>query len=299
MKKAVLACIALVFSFSTWAQSSFDISAVPFNQVVSLYYKEVAQVPYILCSDVLAEAKPVSVRGGGKLLDGPLFRALLDAHGFEAKHVSGVDVVCKKSALEEEGHEVFVYKPLYREAAYLVDIASAVVRGSFANKRTSAGLAVGGGDKSSGALPAPAQTPASSPTQAPSFKGNPNDNSIVFVGTQAEITRLKKLLAQIDDKLGEVMVRGVVYEVSSSEKDGSAFSLALNLLGGKITAANGAANVLDSFIRLKTNSIDAVYSALSADSRFKVVSTPSLRVRSGGSGRFTVGQEVPVLGAIS
>jgi type II secretory pathway component GspD/PulD (secretin) len=122
---------------------------------------------------------------------------------------------------------------------------------------------------------------------------------LLFQGTAKEVATLKKVLAEVDYQQGEVMVRGVVYEVSSSDKDGSAFSLALNLLGGKISGGLGAGKALDSFVRFQNQSIDAVYSALSSDSRFKVVSTPSLRVRSGGSGRFTVGQDVPVLGAVS
>jgi type II secretory pathway component GspD/PulD (secretin) len=52
-------------------------------------------------------------------------------------------------------------------------------------------------------------------------------------------------------------------------------------------------------VSLKNQSIDAVLSVLASDSRFKAVSKPMLRVSSGGSGRFTVGQDVPVLGAVS
>ena len=57
--------------------------------------------------------------------------------------------------------------------------------------------------------------------------------------------------------------------------------------------------MLDHAVRIKTAGIDAVLSALATDSRFKVVSSPSIRVRSGSSARFSVGQEVPVLGAVS
>jgi type II secretory pathway component GspD/PulD (secretin) len=44
--------------------------------------------------------------------------------------------------------------------------------------------------------------------------------------------------------------------------------------------------------------IDAIALMLSSDYRFKVVSSPSMRVRSGRQETFSVGQEVPVLGAI-
>lgn len=95
------------------------------------------------------------------------------------------------------------------------------------------------------------------------------------------------------------MARGVVYEVGSDSKDGSAFSLALNLLGGKLSLVAGPEKAMENVARFRNVTIDAVYSALSVDSRFKVISSPSLRVLSGGFGRFSVAQEVPVLGALS
>ncbi len=110
---------------------------------------------------------------------------------------------------------------------------------------------------------------------------------------------MRKLLPQLDIRAGEVMVRGVVYEVSSDYKDGSGFALALNLLGGKLSMANSLVSPVDSFVRFKNSTIDAGFSALSSDDRFKVVSTPSLRVKSGESGRFMVGFDVRVPGSIS
>ncbi len=98
-----------------------------------------------------------------------------------------------------------------------------------------------------------------------------------------------------------MLVRGVLYEVQTDEKDGSGFGLALNLLRGSIklgvgplTTSPGAA-----FVALKNSSIETVLSVLAQDSRFKAVSKPMLRVTSGGAGRFTVGQDVPVLGSVS
>jgi general secretion pathway protein D len=124
-------------------------------------------------------------------------------------------------------------------------------------------------------------------------------DTLVFPGSLEEIASLEKLLVQVDTPIGEVMVRAVLYEVSSTDKDGSDFSLALNLLAGKLSIGVGSLDPTKPFVRLTNKSIDAIFSTLSSDSRFKVVSKPSLRVRSGGSGRFTVGQDVPILGAVS
>ena len=102
-----------------------------------------------------------------------------------------------------------------------------------------------------------------------------------------------------DFALGEIAIRGVVYEVGTSEKDGSAFGLLASLLSGKVSLGIGATDPIGSFIRFKNTTLDGVYSALSQDSRFKVMSSPSLRIRSGSSGTFSVGQDVPVLGSVS
>lgn len=51
-------------------------------------------------------------------------------------------------------------------------------------------------------------------------------------------------------------------------------------------------------LTLRTGALDTVLSALSTDSRFRTVTTPSLRVRSGGDARFSVGSDVPVLGSV-
>ncbi|QOY94739.1 hypothetical protein IM543_02150 [Massilia sp. UMI-21] len=111
---------------------------------------------------------------------------------------------------------------------------------------------------------------------------------------------LKKLLSQVDTAVGDVLVRGVLYEVQTTNNDGSAFSLALNLLGGKLGLSFGSiGNSNTSHISFRSTTIDAVLSSLSTDSRFTVKSTPTLRVQSGQSGRFTVGEDVPVLGAES
>ena len=87
---------------------------------------------------------------------------------------------------------------------------------------------------------------------------------ILRAGARDIVFMLKKLLAQVDDRQGELSVRAVVYEVSSDESTGSAFGLALNVLGGKLGASVGAVNAVDTFFRLRTAGIDAVVSALLA-----------------------------------
>jgi len=80
-------------------------------------------------------------------------------------------------------------------------------------------------------------------------------------------------------------------------REGSAVKLVASLLSGKL-AIDFASNVLDGVsVKIAAGGIDAVLSALDSDARFKSISRPQVRVRNGAQARFSVGQDVPVLGA--
>jgi general secretion pathway protein D len=297
MKKIVVA-LCLMFSFAVHAAKpqgvvngpSFDFRAMSIAQVIQLIYSEAVKGSYVIDPEVLADARIVSFRYDPARGDLRSFiNAFFDSIGLSVTRRESIDFIAKKRNVEppKPPDDVFVYLPQYRDGSYLADLLSPLFKGSFTVRRA---VHASAGDKS----PQKAVPPSSAAAQI-----EREADTLVFSGTDNEIEKLKKVLAQVDTPLGEVMVRAVLYEVSSSGKDGSAFSLALNLLNGKLSAGFGDINPVDTFVRLKNQSIDAVFSALSSDSRFKVISTPSLRVRSGRTGRFTVGQDVPVLGAVS
>jgi general secretion pathway protein D len=83
---------------------------------------------------------------------------------------------------------------------------------------------------------------------------------LVFSGPEAEIAKLRDLLPQIDSRAGEVVVRGLVYEVGSGTSEGSAFSLIANILGGTLSLGLDAGSTLPSLLRVKGASIDVVAS---------------------------------------
>jgi general secretion pathway protein D len=265
---------------------SFDLSRIRVSEVVQLLYRDVLKTPYVALPDVVADDRIVSFRlASTKQVHADVVK-LLDSFGLSVSSSGGFDVVSVKKDAEPEKH-TFVYRPRYRDASFLAELVRPAVKGTFTVQHqvaTPTPAAVG-------SAPVPAGSAASMVDR--------NADVLVFEGTGVEVSRIEQIFSQVDKPQGEVMVRGIVYEVGSSDKDGSAFSLALNLLGSKLSVTGGVVGALDNAVRLHTTSIDAVFSALSTDSRFKVVSSPSLRVRSGAAGRFSVGQDVPVLGAVS
>lgn len=294
------ACLCLpVFAGESKDPSVFDLRGVTVAELVSLYFQEVVKRPYLVCSDVLTDVRPVSIRAEGKALDAAMLTVLLDQHGYEARNEAGVTVVCKKRELRpEDDVEPFVYRPRFRDVAYLVDLVSPLLKGTFANKRSTAvSMAVGKPEgKAQGGQPIP-QPLAQQAAQAQSMNAGHGDDYLIFSGQRREIQRLKSLLAQLDVATGEVMVKGYLYEVGKNETDGSALNMVLSLLKGKLSLSV-AGDVLGNALKIKTGSLDFVASALSADSRFKIVTSPFTRVRSGSTAKLQVGQDVPVLGSI-
>jgi general secretion pathway protein D len=274
---------------------SFDFKAVDVSTAISLYLAEVSKRPYMLCGDVLSDTRKVSVRASGRTLTGPLFASLLAEHGYAASERDGVLYVCKNDATNEEATDTFLYRVKYRDSAYLVDLVSPLVKGIFANRRAaSSGALTVGGDKGSTIPGVPAQ--AGQPAGG-TYKPSSGDDYIVFSGTAKEIAKLHKLLDQVDTPTGEVVVKAYIYEVGSNDSDASALGLVLSAIGGRLQA-NVAAATLGDFLRFKAGSIDVIASALKSDGRFKVVTAPYQRVRSGRTARFVSGSQVSVLGAI-
>lgn len=294
MKRFVVMILLFIAFGQAYAQNSsksisFDFQAINVAQVLQLIYGEVLASPYVIDPDVLTDSRSVSFRYSSENGDVRAFlKTFVISLGLTVETHNGIDFITRRKADEKIEAETdgFVYRPVYRDVHYLTRLLAPLFKGSFSVNRSIPASQGGISDKA-----VPDGSAASLIDQ--------NADALIFSGSEKEIEKLKKLLPQVDFALGEVMVRGLVYEVSTSDKDGSAFGLLASLLDGKLSLGIGANNPIGDFVRIKNASLDVIYSALSQDSRFKVVSSPSLRIRSGANGSFSVGQDVPVLGSVS
>ena len=274
----------------TSKDTRFDFQSISVAQVIQLIYSEALKTPYVLDPDVLTDIRLVSFRYANDKGDLKIFlNVFLESLGYSIDSHSGIDFVAKHKLEEktEIEQETFVYRPRYREVAYLARLLSPIFKGAFSVNHT---IAAPEGGKVQTTVPG---------DSAAALIDQSGIDILMFSGSKKEVGKLEKILPQVDIAAGEVLVRGVVYEVSTTEQDGSAFGLLTTILGGKLNFGIGATTSVGSFAQFKNASLDVIYSALSNDSRFKVVSSPSLRIRSGSKGTFSVGQDVPVLGAIS
>ena len=278
-----------------------DFSGISVAQAVAVVYSEILRQPYVIEPAVLKDERAVSFRYDATKGDIRAFwRDFLAAMGIEVTVRSGVDYVAVKKIVERKESDEpdripFIYRTKHRSVAYLVEMLSPLFRqGGFAlnrSVRAPVGDKVNIGGSGAPSTPIPARSAASLIDQ--------DSDAMIFQGTDKEIAALERLLAQVDVAEGEVVIKAVVYEVTTGMSEGSAFSLAANLLGGKFGVSIGSGPDQANAVTVRTPSIEAVGSALSADSRFKAISTPRVRVKSGQQAQLVVGQDVPTLGAVT
>lgn len=270
------------------SSSSFDLQGVSVAEVVQLIYGHALKTPYLLAPEVLADSRPLSFRWSSSFGSIEAFLAqFLDSLGYKVDRRGKVDFVMK-AADGERLEAVYIYRPNYRSVSYLVELVSPMLKGRFSHQR-----------QISSDMPVVQDKSLVTPTNALS-RINQDSDTLVYSGTADEIEVLKDMLTRLDVEGGEVMVRALVYEVGVNQKEGSAFSLITSLFDGKLKMGVGTDFLTPgpNFLSFKNITIDFIANILSTDSRFNVVSSPSLRIRSGEYGRFNVGQEVPVLGSI-
>ncbi|WP_129586915.1 hypothetical protein [Pseudomonas frederiksbergensis] len=262
-KKSMIRFLLLcLLSFSAIAADKqapyqFDLTGLPIGQVAQIFYADAFRKPYILSPEVLEDGRPVSLRVQGSAVQvRAISSVFLMPFGYAVTQRNGVDHVMPKKEPAPPPGEYFLYRPLYRDVAYLSETLAPLFQGKFGVDR---GISV------------PGQTPmtGSAPRGSAASLLNRDADQLVFVGTKAEIANLRSLLPQVDIEMGEVMLRSAVYEVQTGDRDGSAFSLAASLLKGKVSI-NLAGNPLDNSVSISTGDFNAVLSALSSDSRFKV-----------------------------
>ena len=109
---------------------------------------------------------------------------------------------------------------------------------------------------------------------------------------------IKEALKHFDKKQKELLIKGYIYEVTTTKSDASGLSIVADVFkNAGVAITNGTK--LSNFLSFKNSDVDFYFSALSKDDRFKILSRPSLRVRNHQSATLTVGRDVPTLGNVT
>lgn len=125
-----------------------------------------------------------------------------------------------------------------------------------------------------------------------------DERQIVFKGAKAETAKLKKILRHFDTKPAELVVRGKIYEVSKKTTDASSLSIIADVFKNAGLAVSSGSQLVN-FLSFKDSHVNAYFSALDKDDRFKLISEPSLRIQANKTATLTVGADVPTLGSVT
>ena len=191
---------------------------------------------------------------------------------------------------EKIDEPILVYTPRYRSVRHLSDILAKVAD---AHQLGSRGMSASPEFQS-----AIAKQPEVKGSASSQFDKSASDQ-LAYECMPDKCKRLKLLLAQLDTPEAQVMLRAAIYEVGTTRGEGSAVQVAASLLRGGLKASTGSVLNGSSQLILTGGSFDSVLSILDQDGRFKSISRPMLRVKTGSVARFSVGQQVPVLGSVS
>lgn len=293
--------------------SDVDVEGVSVSQLAVMVFRDIMNLPFVLSPEVYADTRPLAVhiKAEGKLF----FTAVVNyfnALGYAVERKAGVLSVAPLPPLKEKVERKEppprfnrVYRPKFREVAYLVDLLRPLVpevrfgsdrgvaRGQTMKPANQAGT---GGLVSE---PTPEQMAAAGPASALGQVDRAPD-VMVYNGVREDLDVVADLLPELDTPQGELLVRATVYEVSVDKSEASAVALAAQLVNARVGLfLNGAITPQQDAVTIKLTNLEAVISALDQDHRFKVLSSPVARARSGSPAVFQSGQEVPVLGAVS
>lgn len=240
---------------------------------------------------------------------------------YDLDHVrqGGVLRIKPREAPEREATVSRTYRPLHRSASYLSGLIARshpdcqrIRYGSDGTGQASGYLYPSGASMVSGGqaganmlsyqqggagrVPVyPGQTGSGSVPVAQRSGNTAPDDLVVYACAESLAEQVSELLAAVDVPSGEVVIKAAVYEVGTNRDEGSALQLAL-AVSGLTVQAGAAITGPTASIKLSAGGLDVLASALDADTRFRSVSRPHVRVTSGAEARFSVGADVPVLG---
>ncbi|MGO5000230.1 type II secretion system protein GspD [Oceanisphaera sp. W20_SRM_FM3] len=278
--------LALTFVFQVQSKGlELELYEVNLPRALTLIYSQIFQRPFMLHPDLHHDTRTLTLYLTPEVDPEQFIRRYLANMNIAIHRRDGVDYIAPEvKRIKPIKMGSFVYEPRHRSVSYLADL----LRSQFPGQ-----LSASSGVGSSAQL----QPGEVEPGTASAMLNRAGD-VLVYYGPAQDIARLKAMLPMIDTQVGEVLVKGYVFEVQTTERNGSGLAVAAKLLSGRFGIEIGTAQGMGNMVTFNTPSLDAIYEMFSTDGRFHVLSAPMLRVKSGARASFSVGSEVPVLGSV-
>lgn len=279
--KNLLACFLLLLS-SFAAATDFVFQNITLVELSRLVFSDVLKQSYTLDNDSLNADIKVSV--DWKNVDDQtlmvMYKSLLEDHGYTLKNAYGVNYISKINS--EHAQKLIVYRPKYKDVKTLQIALSKVLK-----------LSIGTNQNLSNTVSQDSGSPTSGTAL---MQGLLTDVLTIEVPTNRYEVALD-LIRAIDTPIRQVDFKAIVYEYSTTKKEGLGFGLtfAKSILGAAIGLSIPAPALASNILTIKGFNIDAIAEILNSKDDFKLVSSPSVRVSNLENAVLNVGAQVPVL----
>lgn len=267
---------------------SFNFQEMPVSQLMTFYFQEINSNNYVLSPEIATDTRIVSFRFDSKKNKNVVefTRNLIGSLGYVVDNRGGVFFVEKK---QEQKKNVLleIYRPKFKDSNYLINLLRPTFPNVFGTTSTV---------QNSGNVETKNNT---NPNSATSQIDSKVDTILIHSESKEELERVKKYLSLLDTEEKNLLVKAYIYEVSYSNKDGSAIGLLMNIASQKLNISFNNTSTLDNVLKFTSSGLSLVFSNIETDTRFKLLSSPFLRIKNGSSSSLTVGQSVPTLGSVS
>lgn len=260
----------------------------PLPQVISLVWQNIFYRPFQLSPELAGDTRLVSFYMNEKLDPRAFFISYLRRMNIDVTTSrDGVDYIYViKPEIKKIPLSVFTYRPKYRSVSYLSSVLQgALTGGSFSNHIQTVDFVSQSKGDSSGA--------------GNHYGSSVDSDVLVYLGTSADIARIKSILPKVDLPEEQVSVSGFILEVQDNKRNASGLQIIADLFKSRLGITVGARLDGGNSFTVNIGGLSAFYNLIKEDSRFQVLSNLSLTVLSGRDSHFNVGEDVPVLGAVT
>lgn len=133
-------------------------------------------------------------------------------------------------------------------------------------------------------------------SSAPASGSGSDQSGLIISARPDRLKIIQEIISKIDQPVPQLVIESGFLEVSNTRTKSSAVSVVADFFSGNF--ALSVEPLLSGFsLEVGAGGLSAALRLLDSDSRFKVVSSPSVVVRSGAKGSLAVGTETPVLGS--
>lgn len=258
-----------------------NVSITEFSKVV---YSDILGEGFYIKEDISNDKFSVNASNLKKSNIESFVKNVLNDSKLKVRKISGIHYIEK---IQDGENVLLTYKPKYKNVSYL----SELVRSAFPSvtlKQTQTMTA----DNQ------PLQPQKTGLMVNSGVTDRQNNEIAIFHAPVEKHKAIYEFLESIDIQTPQILLKAIAYEVSRDEGQGSAIDTVLDLIKGKLSIDMKAGFTGNTAITLALPNVSAIVNLLDGDSRFKSLTRPNIRVKSGSNAKFNVGSEVPILSAV-